>query len=187
MAYWALLFFIVGGIFRRILGQTFVVCGVKIPRFVKLVVLAALLMSMYLVSGNFPIWSDWKGWLCMAWAIGWVIRYNSHTHGDYWILDDTKPDEERSWWVGKVLTLIFGKGNYYKFEGNFVGLTLGYLAPALLASLTMPSHWFWLAGFTAPLGYLICEFTLKFTGKRTEAAEYANGAMMFLLFFINLI
>lgn len=187
MAYWALFFTIMGGIFRRILGKTFYIGKVKIPRFFKLVVLALLLVLMYIVAGRFPCLKDWQGWLFMAWAISWVIRYNSHTHGDYWILDDTKPDEERSWWVGKVLTLLFGKGNYYNFEGNFIGLTLGYLAPALFASLTMPSHWFWLAGFTAPIGYLICEFTLRFTGKRTEAAEYANGAIMFLLFFVNLI
>ena len=187
MAYCALLYTIIGGIFRHILGKQFYIGKVKISRFYKLVVLVLLCLSMYLVTGNLPILKDWKGWLSMAWAIGWVIRFNSHTHGDYWILDNTGVDEERSWWVGKVLTLLFGKGGYYNFEGNFIGLTLGYLVPALMASLTMPHHWFWTAGFAIPVGYLICEFTLEFTGKRTKMAEYANGAMMFLLFFVNLI
>ena len=123
----------------------------------------------------------------MAWAIGWMVRFNNHTHGDYFYLDDTKPDEERSWWVGKVLKLIFGKGNYYNFAGNFVGLTLGYLVPAIFASITMPHHWFWVAGFTTPIGYALCEFTLDWTGRKIHFAEYLNGAMMFLLFFLNLL
>lgn len=183
MAYWTLFFFILGGFFRRILGKTFKIKGVKIPRAIKLVVLVLICMLMYWIKGVFP--TDWKAWLFMAWAIGWFIRYNSHTHGDYYILDDTKPDEERSFWVGKVLKLLFGKGKYYNFVGNFVGLTLGYLVPAIMSSLTMSHHWFWLAGFTTPLGYAICEFTLKFTGKRTSIAECLNGATMFLLFFLN--
>lgn len=187
MAYWGLLYLIIGAIFRHILGMQYYIGKFKVSRFYKLIALALLLMSMYLVTGHFPIWSDWKGWLCMAWSIGWIIRFNSHTHGDYWLLDSYEPDEERSWWVGKVLTLLFGKGNYYNFEGNFVGLTLGYLVPALMASLTMPNHWFWLCGFLVPVCYLICEFTLQFTGRRTKMAEYASGAVQFLLFFANLI
>lgn len=187
MAYFGLLYLIIGAVFRHILGMQYYIGKFKVSRCYKLIALALLLVSMYLVTGNFPIWADWKGWLGMAWSIGWMIRFNSHTHGDYWILDDTNPDEERSWWVGKVLTLLFGKGNYYNFEGNFVGLTLGYLAPALMASLTMPSHWFWLCGFLVPICYLICEFTLEFTGRRTKMAEYASGAVQFLLFFINLV
>ena len=186
MAYWGLLFLIIGAEFRHILGMTFTIKGKKISRFYKLIALALLLALMYIITENIHL-KDWKSCLCMAWSIGWMIRFNSHTHGDYWILDDYSKDEERSWWVGKVLTLLFGKGNYYNFEGNFIGLTLGYLVPALLASITMPHHWFWLAGFLIPVCYLICEFTLKFTGKRTKMAEYASGAVQFLLFFVNLI
>lgn len=183
MAYWSLLFFIVGGVFRRILGKTFKIKGIKIGRAYKLIVLALLCVLMYAIKGVFP--KTLVEWFCMAWAIGWLIRYNSHTHGDYYILDETKPDEERSPWVGKVLKFLFGKGKYYDFAGNFVGLTLGYLVPAALASITMNHHWFWLAGFTSPLGYAICEFTLKFTGHRTAFAECLNGAVMLLLFFLN--
>ena len=184
MAYWALLFFFCGALFRRFLGRQVIVKGHKISRIYKLILLILTAMLMYFVAGKFP--TDWKGWLCMAWAIGWLVRFNNHTHGDYWILDDTRPDEERSWWVGKVLKLIFGKGGYYKFEGNFIGLMLGYLVPAIFASITMPYHWFWLAGITAPVCYTICEMILNFTGRRTEISEYAHGALMFLLFFINI-
>lgn len=183
MAYWTLLFFILGGFFRRILGRTFKIKGVKIPRFWKLVVLVLICICMYAVKG--VLQKDLKSCLCMAWAIGWFIRYNSHTHGDYYYLEDTKPDEARSLLVDKVLQLLFGKGKYYNFNGNFVGLTLGYLLPAVMSSLTMGSHWFWLAGFTTPIGYLFCEETLKFTKHETSYAECLNGAVMFLLFFLN--
>lgn len=182
MAYWALLFLIIGALFRRMLGTEVYIGKWKVHRFYKLVLLALLCMAMYWAKGDFPI--DKKGWILMAWAIGWTIRYNSHTHGDYWILYDESPDEGRCKWVDKVLQKIFGKGKYYNFAGNFIGLTLGYLVPAVLASLTMPHHYFWIAGFTAPIGYTACELAL---GKEsnTEYAEYLNGAMMFLLFFWN--
>lgn len=183
MAYWSLFFFILGGLFRRCLGTQFYIGKFKISRVYKLIFLGLVLSLMYKIKNVFP--SNWKEWLFMAWAIGWAIRYNSHTHGDYYILDETKPDEERSFWVGKVLKLIFGKGKYYNFAGNFVGLTLGYLIPALLASITMPHHYFWIAGFTAPVGYTLCELALGRNGS-TSKAEYFNGAMMFLIFFLNL-
>ncbi|MBO7696947.1 MAG: hypothetical protein J6T10_30320 [Methanobrevibacter sp.] len=184
MAYWALFFFIAGGLFRRFLGRGVYIKGHKFSRFFKLIILVLACMLMYLVGGSFP--KNTTEWLCMAWAVGWMVRYNSHTHGDYFWLDDTKPDEERSWWVGKVLKLIFGKGKYYNFAGNFVGLTLGYLVPAILASITMPHHYFWIAGFTAPIGYTLCELALGRNGS-TRYAEYVNGACMFLLFFLNVV
>lgn len=183
MAYWSLLFFILGGLFRRCLGTQFYIGKFKISRVYKLIFLGLVLSLMYKIKNVFP--GNWKEWLFMAWAIGWAIRYNSHTHGDYYILDDTKPNEERSFWVGKVLNLLFGKGKYYNFAGNFIGLTLGYLIPALLASITMPYHWFWIAGFTASIGYTLCELAIGRNGC-TEYAEYLNGSLMFLLFFVNL-
>jgi len=184
MAYFSLLFFIIGGFFRRILGKQLIIKGIKISRFYKLVVLVLLCLSMYYIKGIFP--KTLMTWLCMLWAIGWYVRYWDHTHGDYWILDSESPDEGRSWWVDKVLQLFFGKGKYYNFNGNFVGLTLGYLAPALLGSFSMSSHWFWLAGFTTPLGYLFCESCLKFTKRETEYAEILNGSVSFLLFFLTI-
>ena len=139
---------------------------------------------MYVCAGKFP--TSWKEAAFFLWTIGWMVRFYNHTHGDYFILDDTKPDEERSPWVGKILKLIFGKGKYYNFAGNFLGLTFGYLVPAILASLTMPYHWFWLAGIVIPVCYLVCEFTLKFTGRSTNFAEYANGFTTGVLFFLCL-
>jgi len=184
MAYWTLFYTICGALFRRMLGTTVYIGKWKLHRIFKLILLVLFCLSMYWVGGSFP--TEWKGWLCMIWAIGWMVRYNNHTHGDYWILDDTTPDQERSWWVGKVLKKIFGKGKYYNFAGNFIGLTLGYLVPAFLASLTMPHHWFWIAGFTAPFAYTFCELSLG-KERNTEYAEFLNGAIMFSLFFLNTI
>lgn len=182
MSYWALFFMICGALFRRMLGTEVYIGKFKIHRFFKLVLLVIFLSLMYNVKGHFPV--DTITWLCFAWVIGWTIRYNSHSHGDYWVLYDKSPDEGRCKWVDKALQKIFGKGKYYNFAGNFIGLTLGYLVPALMASILMPSHWFWIAGFTTPIGYAACELAL---GKEsnTEYAEYLNGATMFLLFFLN--
>lgn len=185
IAYWGMFFFFCGALFRRFIGRNVYIKGWKFPRTLKLVIFTLCCLLMYFVGGSFP--ETVKELLCMVWAIGWFIRYTDHTHGDYFIIDDTKPDEERSWWVGKILKLVFGKGNYYKFEGNFLGLMLGYLVPAILASLTMPHHWFWLAGITAPVCYTVCELILKFTGKRVELTEYAHGSLMFILFFLNVV
>jgi len=180
MAYLTLLFGTLMAFMRRWLGGGFVKCH----RIYKNIVYVGLLILMYVCAGAFP--NTWTKALCALWTIGWCIRYFNHTHGDYYILDDTRPDEERSFWVGKVLKLIFGKGKYYNFAGNFVGLTLGYLVPALLASITMPHHWFWVAGFTAPVGYTLCELAIGKNGD-TEYAEYFNGFFMGSLFFLNLI
>ena len=88
-------------------------------------------------------------------------------------------------WASGILKLIYGKGGYYNFAGNFTGLMLGYLVPAIFASLTMGSHYFWIAGFTAPIVYSVCCFCLKSIGGQTEYAEYLHGALMLSLFFVN--
>lgn len=180
MPYLTLLFGFVMAFIRRWLGGGFIDCH----RIYKNIVYVSTLILMYVCAGVFP--KTLIQAFCFLWTIGWCIRFFNHTHGDYWILDDTKPDEGRSWWIDKVLQLIFGKGNYYNFAGNFIGLMLGYLVPAIMASLTMPYHWFWVAGITTPLSYAICEFTLRFTGNRTEYAEYLNGFCMGVIFFLNL-
>lgn len=180
MSYFTLIFGLIMSIIRRWLGGGIYKCH----RIYKNIVYVATLILMYVCAGKFP--TGWKEALFFLWTIGWMVRFYNHTHGDYFSLDETKPDEERSPWVGKVLKLIFGKGNYYNFAGNFVGLTLGYLFPAILASLTMPHHWFWLAGIITPVCYLVCEFTLKFTGRSTNFAEYASGFTTGVIFFLCL-
>ena len=179
-AYLSLLFGVLMALQRRWLGGGLWNCH----RIYKNISYVFLLILMYICAGSFP--NTWVKTLCFLWTIGWMIRFYNHTHGDYFILDDTKPDEERSPWVGKLLKLIFGKGKYYNFAGNFLGLTFGYLVPAILASVTMSYHWFWLAGIITPVCYLVCEFTLKFTGRSTNFAEYASGFTTGVLFYLCL-
>ena len=181
MAYWTLLFFIVGGVFRRILGQSIYIGKFKLSRIWKLLLLILMALYMYEIKGVFP--TDLKSWLMMAWAIGWLVRYNSHTHGDYFHLWSTSKDEGRCKGVDAILRFCFGKDGYYNFWGNFVGLTLGYLVPATLASLTMSYHWFWIAGFTTPVCYALCEGILE-KEIDTESAEVCFGAIMLALFFL---
>jgi len=180
MAYFTLLFGFVMAVMRRWLGGGFFKCY----RIYKNIVYVSILVLMYVCAKQFP--SNLKETLCFLWTIGWMIRFYNHTHGDYFWLDSTEPDEERSWWVGKVLKLIYGKGKYYNFAGNFLGLMLGYLVPAILASITMPTHWFWLAGIATPCSYVICEFTLQFTGRKMNFSEYLSGFTTGIIFFLSL-
>lgn len=175
-----LLYALLIGFERRWLGGGFW----KVSRIWKNLVYVATLCLMYLTSERIP--TTWLQFAAMVWVIAWMVRYFNHTHGDYYDLESTKPDEERSWWVGKVLKLIFGKGMYYNFVGNFVGLTLGYLVPALMASIFMPNHWFWVAGFTTPVAYVICRICL---GKHSnpEYAEWVSGFLVGIIFYLNLI
>ena len=184
MAYYALFFMLCGALFRRMLGTQFYIVKWKVHRFAKLVLLALLCMAMYWAGGSFP--KDAVGYLCMAWAIGWTIRYNSHSHqGMFYLYDDT-PFRPEYGWIRWILNKIFGHRKYYNFAGKFLGLMVGYLVPALLASITMPHHWFWLAGITTPIGYALCEGALKDKGN-SEFAEYFNGSIVFLLFFLNVL
>lgn len=179
-AYLTLLYGILMGFERRWLGGGFLKCS----RIWKNIALVVILCLMYLTAGKLP--ENWIQVASMAWVIGWVIRFWNHTHGDYYHLEDESPDEERSWWVGKVLRAIFGKGKYYNFLGNFVGLTLGYLVPALFASIFMPHHWFWVAGFTTSLSYVACRIWL---GKlaNNEYAELVGGFLTGIIFYLNLL
>ena len=83
------------------------------------------------------------------------------------------------------MRLLFGKGRYYNYWGNVVGLMLGYTVPALMASIFMPHHFFWIAGPTVSLVYGIMG---KLFQKEhfTSYAEWFNGPIMFFLFYINL-
>ena len=183
-AYLLLIWSIAMSFLRRWLGGGFdEIIGDK-SRIWKNITYVLILIGMYTTSGNFP--KTWTALAMMIWVIAWMIRYFNHTHGDYFGLISEKPDEERSWWVGKVLKAIYGKGKYYNFIGNLTGLTLGYLVPALLASIFMPSHWFWVAGFTTPLGYVLCQICLGKYGKN-EYAEWLNGFTVGAIFYLNLI
>ena len=176
LAFWTL----VGIPFRRWLGGGLFECS----RIWKLLFLALCVFCMYLTSHQLDF-KSWWSWFCMIWAYLWFMRFNNHTHGDYFDVNSEKPDEERSWWVGKVLKKLFGKGQYYNYWGNVVGLMLGYTVPALFASIFMPHHFFWIAGPIVALVYGI--MGKLFPNKPfTEYAEWFNGPIMFFIFYANL-
>lgn len=182
-AYFTLIYSLSMSILRRIFGTQFYIGKVKIPRLVKNIVYVLLLLLMYYTSGNFP--TTITAWLMCIWVIGWAVRYWNHSHSAYWILYNEEPDCGKYKWIEKLLTWLFGKGKYYNFAGNFIGLTCGYFVPALLASIFMPHHWFWIAGFTTPIGYALCEYALG-KDSNTEYAEFLNGFTMGLIFYVNL-
>lgn len=183
-AFLALFYSIVMAFERRWLGGGFKDKIGKVSRIWKNILYVGILLAMYFTSGRTP--ETWLQLAAMVWVIAWTVRYYNHTHGDYYHLEDTQPDEERSWWVGKVLKAIFGKGKYYNFVGNFIGLTLGYLVPALFASIFMPHHWFWIAGFTTPLCYVACRIWLGKLANNTYA-EWTSGFFMGIIFYLNLL
>lgn len=183
-AYLTLFWGIVMAFERRWLGGGFKDKIGKISRIWKNIALVVVLCLMYLTAERVP--TTWLQLGAMIWVIAWVVRFWNHTHGDYYHLEDETPDEERSWWVGKVLKLLFGKGKYYNFVGNFIGLTLGYLVPAFFASFFMPNHWFWVAGFAMSFSYVVCRIFLgKFANN--EYAEWLGGFLTGIIFYLNLI
>ena len=111
-AYLILFWGIVMAFERRWLGGGFKDKIGKVSRIWKNIALVLILCLMYLTAERLP--ESWLQFAAMVWVIGWVVRFWNHTHGDYYHLEDTNPDEERSWWVGKVLKAIFGKGKYYR-------------------------------------------------------------------------
>lgn len=167
-------------VLRRCMGTQFYIKGKKISRIWKNVVYILVLCCMVWTSGNLP-----KTWLAAAgvlWYIAWTVRYWNHSHkGMYYLFDDT-PFRPKYGWIRVILNKIFGHKKYYNFAGKFIGLTLGYLVPALLASITMPYHWFWVAGFTTPIGYALCGVALG-KDSNTEWAEYLNGFTMGIIFY----
>ncbi len=104
----------------------------------------------------------------------------SRSHGDYYFVTDTRPDEARIKWIDAVLKKIYGEGNYYNFKGNATGLFLRYETPSILVSLITFNFWFLLAGVCVTASYCICG--LLFPKKPyTDYAEYLSGFFAGLL------
>ena len=80
----------------------------------------------------------------------------SRSHGDYFSIFSTAPDEGRIKWIDWVLKKIYGVGGYYNFKGNFTGMLLRYTAPAILLSIIVLSPYFWICGLLVPVIYTVC-------------------------------
>lgn len=149
----------------------------------KILLLYAFVLLCYFLLG---LLGSVKDWICYAWVSTWFMAFWNMSHGDYFAVNDTSPDEARLKWVDWCLRLIYGKDNYYNFKGNVTGLFIRYTVPAVLCALFMPEWYFCFAGLIVAFDYGICG--KMFPDKPyTEYAEYLAGGMCFGLFYLSLI
>lgn len=173
------LFMLAGGAWRRWYGGGFGRAG-DITRFWKYLILDAVVISMYYVCGLL----DWHNWRMYA-VIASFSYHWARSHGDYFYVWHTTPDEGRIKWIDWVLRLLYGEGQYYNFKGNVTGLFLRYTSTACIVALALPNPWFICAGVLTTLSYIL---TGKMgTGKEpVQKAEWLAGALNFGLLFLCL-
>lgn len=168
------LFMLAGGAWRRLYGGGFGKLG-DITRFWKYLLMAGIVLLMYYVKGLLD-WTDWRIYAVMA-----TLAYHwARSHGDYFVVYDTHPDEGRIKWIDWTLRKLYGEGNYYNFKGNVTGLCLRYGGTSCLVAICIPNAWFIIAGFLTAFAYAI-------TGKMekpTDKAEWLAGALNFGLLYL---
>ena len=170
------LFAFLGALWRRWFGGGFGKAGL-ITRFLKYLVLAGVVVGMYFAKSALD-WSDWRMYAVIAaFAYHWA-----RSHGDYYIVYSTEPDEGRIKWIDCVLRTLYGEGNYYGLKGNLTGLFLRYTATACLVCIAIPNAYFASAGALTTLSYFITG-RMKYS---TNWAEYLAGAMNFGLLYLCL-
>ena len=171
------IFSILGAFWRRWFGGGFGKAGL-ITRFWKYLVLAGVVVGMYFVKGLLD-WHDWRMYAVIAaFAYHW-----SRSHGDYFVVYSTAPDEGRIKWIDWVLRKLYGEGNYYNFKGNVTGLFLRYTSTACLVALCLPCTYFVFAGLLTAGIYAL-------TGKMKRPiviAEFLSGLVNFALLYLCLI
>lgn len=173
---WLIPFALIGACWRRWYGSGFGKLG-DITRFWKYLVLALIVLSMYFVKGLLD-WHDWRIYAVFAsFAYHWA-----RSHGDYFFVYSTEPDEGRIKWIDWVLRTIYGEGNYYNFKGNVTGLFLRYTATACLVSIAIPNAYFAFAGVLTTLSYVVTG-RMKYS---TNWAEWLAGALNFGLLYVCL-
>ena len=172
VVFFTLLFASIGALWRRYFGS-----GQAGPRFIKYVVLVLAVGLMYLCKGIFDLHS-WRMYVVIvSFAYFWA-----RSHGDYFHVYDTSPDEGRIKWIDWVLEKLYGKEGYYNFKGNVTGLWLRYTATAVLVACCIPNVYFVLAGVLVTLSYII----FGKSSRPTEYAEYLAGALVFGLLYLCL-
>lgn len=169
------IFSILGAFFRRWFGGGFK----DVSRFWKYLFLVLCVFLMYFLNyEEFP-YKDLRMYLttiamCVFWAIG---------HGDYFVVNNEEPDEERLKWVDWILRKIYGENNYYNFWGNITGMFIRYTATAILVAVCIPSFLFITAGALVAFSYGL--MGKLFPNKAyTEYAEYMAGALVFGLLYL---
>lgn len=100
--------------------------------------------------------SDYSYLQCSAFSVVLQALFWSRSHGDYFSIFSTAPDEGRIKWIDWTLKKLYGEGGYYNFKGNFTGMLLRYTAPAILLSVIIFSPFFWACGLLVPVVYTVC-------------------------------
>ena len=173
---WMILFALIGAFWRRWFGGGFGKAGM-ITRFWKYLVLAGVVVGMYFVNGLLD-WHDWRMYAVIAaFAYHW-----SRSHGDYFFVYSTAPDEGRIKWIDWVLRKLYGENGYFNFKGNVTGLFLRYTATACVVCVAIPDWHFVFAGALTTLSYVITG-RMKYS---TNWAEWIAGALNFGLLYVCL-
>ena len=110
----------------------------------------------FVVTFLFLRYLDYRVAQCVLFGVVLQGLMWSRSHGDYFSIFSTAPDEGRIKWIDWALKKIYGAGNYYNFKGNFTGMLLRYTAPAILLSIIVLNPYLWLCGPVVPVVYTIC-------------------------------
>lgn len=167
-----ILFAILGAFWRAWFGGSF---G-NVTRFWKYLVLILIVCGMQ----GFYI-SDYHVWLTqVSFMVFWAMG-----HGDYFIVNSTDPDEKRIKWIDKILEWIYGKDGYYNFKGNVTGMLIRYGFTAIIVACCIPNAWFLFAGPCVATCYGLSGYLFP-DRWYTKIAEFASGATVFSLLYLNL-
>lgn len=167
-----ILFAILGAFWRAWFGGSFW----NVTRFWKYLVLVLIVCGMY----EFHI-VDYHVWLTqVSFMVFWAMG-----HGDYFIVNSTDPDEKRIKWIDKILEWIYGKDGYYNFKGNVTGMLIRYEFTAIIVACCIPNPWFLLAGPCVAACYGLSGYLFP-DRWYTKIAEFASGATVFSLLYLNL-
>lgn len=177
---WLCLFVSIGAFWRAWFGGSFGYCW----RWVKYIVCFAIVLAMYWSKGllNYKeILTSWKycvdNWRIFAVCLSFIYHF-ARSHGDYFKVNNTDPDEARIKWIDFLLQKIYGKGNYYNWRGNVTGLFFRYTSTACLVAVAVPSIWAISMGPVVAMSYgLIGKFFPK--SYYTKWAEYIGGGSCF--------
>lgn len=173
-----ILFAVLGAFWRAWFGGSF---G-SVTRFWKYLALIFICCTMYLCKyPYFTFWLETTIWLTqISFMVFWAM-----SHGDYFIVNSTAPDEKRIKWIDKILEWIYGKDGYYNFKGNVTGMLLRYGFTAIIVACCIPNPWFLLAGPCVAACYGLSGYL--FPDKwYTKIAEFASGAIVFSLLYLCL-
>lgn len=149
-------------------------------RFWKYLALFCFEMAVLILCGH--SYTDYNTYgIVVAFAVFWAVG-----HGDYFIVNDTSPDEARIKWIDWCLRKIYGEGNYYNFKGNVIGMFLRYTVYAIPVAILMESVLFVLAGTLVAIAYGACGklFPDKWY---TKISEFTAGALVFSLQYVCLL